>query len=162
MWFNYVIVKISKKSRQKFKSSCPQVFCKKGVHRKLLCWSLFTNKTCNFKKKETLKFRCFPENLAKFLKWHFLRNISEVSVHLNFDKIQKQPRRCSVREGVFRTFSKFTRKHLHQSLFVKKLQACNFIKKKTLAQMFSCEFCEISKNNIFTEHLWATASENYW
>ena len=38
-------------------------------------------------------------------------------------------------------------------------QACNFIKKETLAQVFSCEFCEISKNNFFTEHLWATASE---
>ena len=24
--------------------------------------------------------------------------------------------------------------------------------------MFSCEFCEISKNAFFTEHLWATAS----
>ena len=23
--------------------------------------------------------------------------------------------------------------------------------------MFSCEFCEISKNTFFTEHLWATA-----
>ena len=28
-------------------------------------------------------------------------------------------------------------------------QSCNFIKKKTLAQMFSCEFCEISKNVFF-------------
>ena len=26
-------------------------------------------------------------------------------------------------------------------------KACNFIKKETLAQVFSCEFCEISKNN---------------
>ena len=26
------------------------------------------------------------------------------------------------------------------------VQACNFIKKETLAQVFSCEFCEISKN----------------
>ena len=25
--------------------------------------------------------------------------------------------------------------------------------------MFSCEFCEISKNTFFTEHLWATASK---
>ena len=25
-------------------------------------------------------------------------------------------------------------------------QACNFIKIETLAQVFSCEFCEISKN----------------
>ena len=37
-------------------------------------------------------------------------------------------------------------------------QACNFIKKETLAQVFFCEFCEISKNTFFTEHLWATAS----
>ena len=25
-------------------------------------------------------------------------------------------------------------------------EACNFIKKETLAQVFSCEFCEISKD----------------
>ena len=38
-------------------------------------------------------------------------------------------------------------------------EACNFIKKETLAQVFSCEFWEISKNNFFTtEHLWAIAS----
>ena len=33
-----------------------------------------------------------------------------------------------------------------------------FIKKETLAQMFSCEFCKISKNTFLTEHLWATGS----
>ena len=39
--------------------------------------------------------------------------------------------------------------------FLIKLQAlgCNFIKKETLAQAFSCEFCEISKNTFFIEHL---------
>ena len=31
--------------------------------------------------------------------------------------------------------------------------SCNFIKKETLAQVFSCEFCEISKNIFFTELL---------
>ena len=36
--------------------------------------------------------------------------------------------------------------------------ACNFIKKETLTQVFSCEFCEISKNTFFTEHLRKTAS----
>ena len=35
---------------------------------------------------------------------------------------------------------------------------CNFIKNETLAQTFSCEFCEVSKNTFFTEHLQATAS----
>ena len=37
-------------------------------------------------------------------------------------------------------------------------QACNFIKKEALAQVLSCEFCQISKNTSFTEHLWTTAS----
>ena len=32
---------------------------------------------------------------------------------------------------------------------LKRPQACNFIKKETLAQVFSCEFCEISKNIFF-------------
>ena len=31
-------------------------------------------------------------------------------------------------------------------------EACNFIKKETLAQVFSCQFCEISKNTFLTEH----------
>ena len=35
-------------------------------------------------------------------------------------------------------------------------EACNFIEKETLVQVFSCWFCEISKSTFFTEHLWAT------
>ena len=33
-----------------------------------------------------------------------------------------------------------------------------FTKKEALAQVISCEFWKISKNNFFTEHLWTTAS----
>ena len=33
------------------------------------------------------------------------------------------------------------------------------MKKEILAQVFSCEFFEISKNTFFKEHLWMTASE---
>ena len=44
--------------------------------------------------------------------------------------------------------------------FLIKLQtwACNFIDKETLANVFSCEFCEIFRNTCVTEHLWTTAS----
>ena len=44
--------------------------------------------------------------------------------------------------------------------FLTKLQAeaWNFIKKETLAQVFSREFCENSENTFFTEHLRATVS----
>ena len=41
-------------------------------------------------------------------------------------------------------------------------QACNFIRKETLAQVFSCEFCEICKSIFFTEDLRTTASERLW
>ena len=37
-------------------------------------------------------------------------------------------------------------------------EACNCIKKETVAKVFSYEFCEISKITSFTEHLWVTAS----
>ena len=63
-------------------------------------------------------------------------------VVVTFLKLQKQPpqvfynKRCSCRPD-----------------------ACNFIKKETLTQMLSCEFCEISKNTFSKEHLRATASE---
>ena len=60
-------------------------------------------------------------------------------------------RRFSVKEGVLRNFTKFTEKHLCQSLFFNRV---------TLAQVFSWEFCEISKNIFFTEHLPTTA--NFW
>ena len=43
--------------------------------------------------------------------------------------------------------------------FLKKLLAPAALLKKTLAQVFSYEFCEISKNTFFTEHLRTTASE---
>ena len=64
-------------------------------------------------------------------------------------KFQKQPpevfceKRCSL---------KFFKTHRKTS------KACNFIKKETLAQVFSCEFREIFKNIFFTEHLWVTTS----
>ena len=50
-------------------------------------------------------------------------------------------------KGVLKNVAKFTGKHLCQSLYFNKV-ACNFIKIETLAQVFSCEFCEISKNTI--------------
>ena len=61
--------------------------------------------------------------------------------------------RCSIKKGVLNNFAKFNEKQLCQSLFFNKLpEASTFIKKETLAQVFSSEFCEIFKNTFFTEH----------
>ena len=64
--------------------------------------------------------------------------------------IRSSHRKYSVRKGVFFTknFTKFTGKHLCQSLFFNKvagLRPATLLKKETLAQVFSCEFCEISR-----------------
>ena len=65
-------------------------------------------------------------------------------------------KRCFPKRDVLRNVAKFTGKHLFQSLFFNKVvgQACNFIKKETLAQVFSGEFCEIFENTFCTEHIW--------
>ena len=48
---------------------------------------------------------------------------------------------------VLRNCAKVTGKYLCQSLFFNKVAGgCTFIKKETLAQVFSWEFCEIFKN----------------
>ena len=52
------------------------------------------------------------------------------------------------KKSVPRNFAKFPGKDLCQSLFFNKV-----FEKETLAQVFYCEFCEISKNTFFTEHL---------
>ena len=71
--------------------------------------------------------------------------------------------RFYVRKGFLRNFTKFTGKHLYQALFFNKVadlrpKACNIIKKENLAQVLSCELCDISKKTFFAEHLWATTS----
>ena len=54
-------------------------------------------------------------------------------------------------------FAKFTGKRLCKSLFFDKgaglRQTCNVIKKETLAQVVSCEFCKISIKTFLKEHL---------
>ena len=66
-------------------------------------------------------------------------------------------RRCSIRKGVLKNSVRFTGKHLCQRLFLNKFAGLSL----SLPQVFSCEFCEISKNAIFTEPFRAIASD-YW
>ena len=76
-----------------------------------------------------------------------------------FFSFRSSHQRCSIKKGAPKNFAKFTGKHLCQSLFFNKVAGlCNFIKNKTLVQVFSCEFLEIFNNTLFTEHLRTTAS----
>ena len=58
-------------------------------------------------------------------------------------------------KGILENFANFTGKQLCQSLFFNKAA---LLKRDS---GFSCEICEIFKNNVFTEHLRTTASQHY-
>ena len=59
------------------------------------------------------------------------------------------------KKTVPKNLSKFTAKHQCQGC---QAEACNFIKKEPLAQVFSCESWKIFRNTFFTEYLRTTAS----
>ena len=64
--------------------------------------------------------------------------ISFATSQSNIDDAEAVTRMCFVKE-VFIQISQ----NIHENIWP---EACNFIKKQTLKQVFSCEFCEIFKN----------------
>ena len=87
----------------------------------------------------------FPKNNknGKFKVFVFIRALTHIT--------EAVVRRCSV-EKVFIEISQNSQENTYARVsFLIKFQAkiCNFIKKEALAQVFSCEFCEISKITFF-------------
>ena len=72
---------------------------------------------------------------------------------------------CSLKKGLLKNLAKVAEKHLCQILIFNKiagLRPATSLKKEalaSLAQLFSCEFCEIFKNTFFIEHLRKAASK---
>ena len=66
-------------------------------------------------------------------------------------------RRCSVKKGISQNSKKNT--CVRVSFLINLMsQTCNFIKKQTLAQVFSYEFYEICQNTFSIKHIRTTAS----
>ena len=74
--------------------------------------------------------------------------------------LRSSPWRCSLEKVFSEILQKLQENTCALASFLIKLQALawNFFIKEALMQVFSCEFCEISKNIFLTEHLWTTAS----
>ena len=70
---------------------------------------------------------------------------------LNSSSYRSSHLRCSIAKGVLKNFTKFTGNACFGvSLLIKlQAQACNFIKKETPTQVFSCEICGIFENTFF-------------
>ena len=63
--------------------------------------------------------------------------------------------------STFNTFYKLNWFFKKQESPIHMPQACNFIKKETLTQMFSCEFCETFKKTFFYRTPLVAASRNF-
>ena len=105
---------------------------------------------------------------VKKIKKYFFKSSSSLSqkIHIirkyiNTKIFRSSHRSCSVRKCVLKNFTIFTGKHLCQSLFFNKVAGLRLatLLKLTLAQVFSCEFCEISKNTLFYRKPPVAASE---
>ena len=70
-----------------------------------------------------------------------------------FIKISKNSQENTCGQGLF-----FSSVYLSSSSNLENKGSMQLYLKKTLAHVFSCEFCEIFKSTIFTEHLWAVLS----
>ena len=99
----------------------------------------------------TLLYRCFPWHFAKSVRAAELQSHPIVRMFLvNFRSSRPE---VFCKRGVLKNFSKFTGKHLCQSLFLDKVAG--------LRQVFSCEFCQISKNTFFYRTPLVASSETW-
>ena len=101
---------------------------------------------CNLKVQWLIENLYTRESQSKAIFYEIFSNIHDEGQRYILQKsiFRSSHQRRSGRKGVLGNFAKLTGK---------RLEACNFIKKETLAQVFSCEFCKISDNTFFTEHL---------
>ena len=105
---------------------------------------------------------CHPEEFCKkdlTLSWRRPLSYRNQSTDLlcksllfpnKFNTFRSSHWRCSIKKVVPKNFAKFTWKQLQSGL--------QLYQKRTLTQVFSCEFRKIFKNTCFTEHLWVAAS----
>ena len=63
-------------------------------------------------------------------------------IHIMYRTLVSRRPKVSCKKVVLKDFTKFTGKHLCQSLFFNKVWIKNFLKKEKVAQVFSCEFWE--------------------
>ena len=116
----------------------------------ILMWSILI--------ETTQEIHCSPLNYTGIITGYLiiLSNIISCVIklkHMSF-LIVAAATRGVLWKKVFLKISQNSRENTFATVsFLIKLQACNFIKKETLAQVFSHEFCKISRIPFLKEHL---------
>ena len=107
-------------------------------------------------------YKCFLSLLS--LLFHSVQELhlpNSIKFNLWLTPKPKSSKRRNVKGLLITTFPRCYVLILKQGFSRSSHHRCTMKKRcssESLAQVFSCEFCEISKSNFFTEHLWTTAS----
>ena len=123
----------------------------KVFHEIISCFHEMTLKLYFMKCLERKISQCILpfRNIERQIAIHIPPNVQRISVQISKRRYSRPDVFC--KEGVLINFTKFTGKHLCQNLFLNKVVGPQ---PAQVAQVLSCEFCEISKNTFFIEHLW--------
>ena len=100
----------------------------------------------------------FKKNIRTLLAQDFALVFFEIFMRFKF---RSRHRKCSVKKGVLKNFSKFTGKHLCQSLLFNKVASFRpaaLVKKRLWHGCFPVNFEKFLRTPFFIEHLWANAS----
>ena len=135
------------------KKTCSYKF--RNIHRKTPVLESLVNKVAGLKAynfiKKRFQHRCFPVNIQKILRTTVLKNIRESLLLKCYDYIK-------IRQIIYNTYKLVSTtltscfESWQETHMVRKvsngdyMHFPNFIKKETLTQVFSWEFCEIFKN----------------
>ena len=110
---------------------------------------------------QSIRVTSYSNLLSRLRKWNQFNQFRWTSTKVT--PIKKQSSWCVLSKSFSQKFHKNHRKTpVPESLFLKscRSEACNFIKKESLAQVFSCESCEISKNTFSYRTPLVVASEH--
>ena len=162
-----------------WRSSRLEVFCKYAVLKHLTYFSPMSHFYTPWKSQKTIGFLTFSEGIEM---WHWTKRIKTPVSHSFFNKVAgcqlETLSKMDTGESVFlliyceifrssrpEVFCKKVFLNISQNsqentrakvpFLIKRLS----IKKQTLPQVFSCEFCEIFKNTFFIEH---TSDGCFW
>ena len=123
--------------------------CSKNLYMKVMQCQSFEGQQCICTPSSLTKKQLHQHLKLKKIDWQL------VNWNYSYSMLQKVQEKEAATRGVLwkKVFLEISQNSQENTCvrasFLIKHQACNFIKKEALAQVFSCEFCEISKSTFF-------------
>ena len=153
-WYLGKKLKFIKLRLEGFRSSYTKAFLKTTFDLTMLCFSSYLYLLRDvFRTLSNILDETFLQKCSMLDLWD-CSEYASASATITF---RSSRRRCSIKKGVHKNFTKFTGKHLRQSLFFNKvagLRPATLVKKSLWHRCFPVNFVKFLRTPFLTEHLW--------